>query len=236
MKADPTLVLMPGLDGTGKLFQPLVGSLPASIRCSVAAYPTDHKLSIRQMARRVAATLPPGPLVLLAESFSGLVALALLHQRVASIRAVIFCAAFAGPPRPLLLGAASRVPASGRLMQAAPSVMVRALGIGWQTGRERLALLRSALVAVAPEVLAHRLRLIASARPPDQARYALPCYYLQPGQDRLVPRQAARWFERRFNPFRLERVDGPHLLLLARPRACARRIAAIWRQIQGQCA
>jgi pimeloyl-ACP methyl ester carboxylesterase len=147
MKADPTLVLMPGLDGTGKLFQPLVGSLPASIRCSVAAYPTDHKLSIRQMARRVAATLPPGPLVLLAESFSGLVALALLHQRVASIRAVIFCAAFAGPPRPLLLGAASRVPASGRLMQAAPSVMVRALGIGW------------------------------------------------PGQDRLVPRQAARWFE-----------------------------------------
>ncbi|MBR9981640.1 MAG: alpha/beta hydrolase [Desulfatitalea sp.] len=227
MQSDATLVLLPGLDGTGKLFQPLVACLPGPVRYSIIGYPPDRTLSIDQMAGRVADRLPPGPIVLLAESFSGLVALALLDRRFPGLRAVIFCAAFAGSPHPWLLNAARRVPAAGRLLQCLPPAVVRPFVFGRHAGRALPMLLQRTLGEVAPHVLTHRLRLMADAKPPEKTHFAIPCHYLQAAQDRLVPPRAADWFARHFDPFRLQRVDGPHMLLQTRPRVCARHISII---------
>ena len=41
MKAMPTLVLLPGLDGTGDFFQPLLESLASRVRTRVVRYPID---------------------------------------------------------------------------------------------------------------------------------------------------------------------------------------------------
>lgn len=227
MSDRPTLILMPGLDGTGRLFEPLTGCFPDDLRYRIAAYPPNRERSLEQMARGVVDGLPPGPIILLAESFSGLVALTLLRQRTTAIRSVIFCAAFAGSPHPLLLGVARRLPAAGKAVQALPPAVLRPFVFGRHGDRDLAMQLKRALGQVSPGVLTHRLRLMAEAKAMGRPPHAIPCHYLQATRDRMVPARAAQWFARHFAPFHLWRVDGPHMLLQTRPRECARLIASI---------
>ncbi|MEO6203364.1 MAG: hypothetical protein ABIP82_09130 [Nitrospirales bacterium] len=67
-------------------------------------YPTDKPSSLSKMVAMVKEQLiTPEDTILLAESFSGLVALTLLEQCSIPLLGVIFCAAFAETPRPFRL-------------------------------------------------------------------------------------------------------------------------------------
>ncbi len=66
-----TLVLLPGLDGTGLLFGPIVDKLAAGIEPLIVRYPCDVLLGYRELLPLVEEQLPAGPFVLLGESFSG---------------------------------------------------------------------------------------------------------------------------------------------------------------------
>jgi surfactin synthase thioesterase subunit len=62
-----TLVLLPGLDGTGRLFKPFLRELPADWRVIVVVYPMDARLGYAELAALALSGLPAeGPLVLLA--------------------------------------------------------------------------------------------------------------------------------------------------------------------------
>jgi hypothetical protein len=74
------LVLMPGLDGTGLLFERFVSALRPEIRIHIIEYP-EGKAPLEEYAAVVAGGLPAGRVVLLAESFSGIIAL-YLDERV----------------------------------------------------------------------------------------------------------------------------------------------------------
>ena len=65
----PTLVLMPGLDGTGLLFDRFVSALPPHIRTHITEYP-QGTVPLEEYAAVVAGGIPAGRVVLLAESFS----------------------------------------------------------------------------------------------------------------------------------------------------------------------
>lgn len=47
--ADLDLVLLPGMDGTGFLFEPFVNALPSGINPIVVAYPTNKPLSYKEL-------------------------------------------------------------------------------------------------------------------------------------------------------------------------------------------
>jgi pimeloyl-ACP methyl ester carboxylesterase len=96
------LVLLPGLDGTGHLFRPFVAAL-SDVDTQAVSYPNDKALSLDEHARWALRHLAGDKVVLVAESFSGLVALRVLQEAPSRIAAVIFAGAFAEPPRPLLL-------------------------------------------------------------------------------------------------------------------------------------
>lgn len=230
-----TLVLLPGLDGTGRLFQPFLRALPRDVRTHVVAYPPSGRRSIEEYARLVASQLPEGQIVLLAESFSGLVALALLASGAVSPQGVVFCASFAEPPRPRLLGVTRVIPRIGSLIQRAPSWLLRQFAIGPRAGRQQVALLRAVLSEVSPEVVGHRLRLLATHRALAIEHAGVPCCYLQGKDDRLVPSRAARWFESHFTPFQLEQLKGPHFLLLSEPQECARRVVRFLEELAARC-
>ncbi|MFL6713110.1 MAG: alpha/beta fold hydrolase [Sulfurifustis sp.] len=223
------LVLLPGLDGTGKLFTPFVSELPSDIHARVVAYPTNETLRLGEYADRVARSLPGGCTVLLAESFSGLVALTLLARIDNAVRGVIFCGAFAEPPRPFLLRLAPLVRHAGLAIRAAPAFMLRQFCLGADASSAQLSWLRTILAEVEPAVLAHRLQLAATRHPFTHARFDVPCCYLQAENDRLVPSGAVRWFATHFASFRLERIAGPHFLLQVQPAACAERVVEMAR-------
>ena len=165
------LVLLPGLDGTGLLFTDFIAELPLDVHPHVIAYPPDKLCSLAEYANFVADNLPPGDVVLLAESFSGLVALTLASKIPNSIRGLIFCAAFAEPPRPLLLHVARFLPGAAFLMRSAPDFLLRQFCLGSTATKEQLEPLRKALALVSPEVLTHRLSLIATRVPFAEAQF-----------------------------------------------------------------
>src|SRR4029453_15252743 len=97
------VIVLPGLDGTGTLFGPLLRALTKDIRPTVITYPFDRILSLSEHAEWVSGQLPQEKSVLIAESFSGLVALTLLTETPSRFRSIIFVGSFAEPPRPFVL-------------------------------------------------------------------------------------------------------------------------------------
>jgi pimeloyl-[acyl-carrier protein] methyl ester esterase len=74
--SDRTIVLLPGMDGTGALFEPLLGVIPACFSTQIVQYPPDRPLSYEQLLPLVREQVPVDRrLVLVAESFSGPLAL-----------------------------------------------------------------------------------------------------------------------------------------------------------------
>jgi pimeloyl-ACP methyl ester carboxylesterase len=210
------LVLLPGLDGTGLLFQPLLAELPVQIRTTVVAYPGDHELGLVELADMVARRLPAERSVVLAESFSGLVLLALLANRPPRVAGAIFVGTFAEPPRPLLLRLAPLVVGSGAMVRSAPSFLLRRYCLGADASAAQIRMLREALATVSPKILAQRLDLIAKRQ--VFPAVAVPSAYLRATEDRLVPARCADAFRN------VVEVKGPHFLLQTRPRECAQLI------------
>lgn len=95
----PALVLLPGMDGTGELFDPLIRGLPRRVRVQAVLYLSAH-LSYEQLAERVRAVLPAeGPYVIITESYFGPVALRLAARPVGDLRAVLLVVSFISRPR-----------------------------------------------------------------------------------------------------------------------------------------
>ncbi len=219
------LVLLPGLDGTGLLFGPLLPELK-DMQPKVVVYPRDQPMDLGALASLVTRELPQGKATVIAESFSGLVALQILSSAAARIGRVIFVGAFAEPPRPMLLRFAPLALGSRALLRSAPAFLLRQFCLSAEATTGDLRLLREALAAVSPAVLAQRLALVG-ARHAFGKRFEVPCYYLRAKQDRLVPSSAVGWFRSHFRDCEVLEIDGPHFLLQARPVEAARAIRRI---------
>src|SRR6516162_4262593 len=94
------LVLLPGMDGTGTLFGPFISRLPESVRVEIVTYPEQEFLDYEQLGERVRAGLPRiGPYVIIAESYSGPLALSLAVRPVGDLRAIVLVSSFVSRPR-----------------------------------------------------------------------------------------------------------------------------------------
>lgn len=233
MSISPRLVVLPGLDGTGVLLEPFVRALPREAQAIVIAYPPQRMLSLLEHAQWVSERLPHGECVLLAESFSGLVALTLLATAASRFRSVIFVGAFAEPPKPFISRMAPMLPRGGSLLKSIPSFMLRqyCLGPGGTVGQ--INLVRDALKSVSPEVLSHRLGLVNTRHAFGGGRVAGSCHYVQASADRLVPERCIQWFRQRFPSLSVTRLEGPHFLLLTRPAESARLVMQILAETSG---
>lgn len=220
-RSEPDVLLLPGLDGTGRLFEPLFAVLPPHIRAKAIAYPADETLELSALAALVLRQMPQEKVVLLAESFSGLVALELLESAPARIRGVIFVCAFAEPPRPFLLRLAPVAARSATLIRSTPAFLLRQCCLGSNATATQLERLREALASVSPEVLGQRLSLIAARHSFGKAPIDVPSCYIRASRDRLVPSHCATWFQRNIRHCAMQEIDGPHFLLQVRPREAA---------------
>ena len=98
-----TLVLLPGMDGTGALFAPLLHELSPAIRPLVVTYPPNERLGYAELAERVETQLPAADdYVLLGESFSGPVATLLAGRHPPGLRGLILACSFVRSPHPSL--------------------------------------------------------------------------------------------------------------------------------------
>jgi pimeloyl-ACP methyl ester carboxylesterase len=219
-----TLVLLPGMDGTGTLFEPLIEALSDDLPFMVVRYPSSEPLGYDALTDFADARLPADePLVLLGESFSGPIAISLAARHPTRIKAVVLCCTFARNPRPILSPFklfASLVP----VKQLPTSLACVALLGQHATPKLRVAL-QTALAGVSAGALRERIKAALSVDVTSTlARLTAPILYLRASEDRLIPGRASALIQSIQPSTRLVQIAGPHCLLQAAPVEAARAL------------
>lgn len=222
-----SLVLLPGLDGTGRLFSRFVAELPDSLEPVVIPLPVGSPQSYAGLVEHVRGRLPSGrPFVLLGESFSGPLALRLAAERPAGLLAVVLAASFHHRPVAPWLAAAA---VAARLVLALPPppFAVKRFLSGAGAPAELVREVREAVRDVPAAVLAARVHAaLAEDASAALAACSVPFLYLGGGRDRLL-RPALAEEVRRLRPtVQLHLLEAPHLLLQLAPREAAGIISA----------
>lgn len=219
------LVLLPGLDGSGDFFDAVCCQLPPHWRTHVIRYPGDQPLGYIELAQLVLAALPDdGPIVLVAESFSGPVAIQVAAMRPAGLIGLVLCATFAKNPRPILkpfLGLTRMAP-----VRAVPMGLLSRCLLGDESDASWADRIQLAMEKCSVSVLRARAREVLLVDVRSQlADVRVPVLYLQATRDSVVPAAALVEIQRVLPGVQVARIDGPHFLLQARPGLCAVRIA-----------
>lgn len=230
-----TLVLLPGLDGTEVLLEPLVTALPNSLRPLVVTYPTEGDNGYPTLLARVRHAVAGLPqYYVLGWSFSGPLALMLAAAEPEKVRGVILSASFVRAPTPLL-GAlrATLVP---------PAIW------GWRAARrlplwllrprsDPLRRAKSETWRRAPaRVVAARLRAVAAVEAGAllQACRA-PVLYLAASADGIVPARNGDEIVQLRPSVRRVTIAGAHLAMHANPQAAARAIGDFVAEVERSC-
>lgn len=212
------LVLLPGLDGTGKLFRPLLAALPPQIRPIVVAFPDHRPLGYPELLPIVRAALPTGtPFVLLGESFSGPLALMAAAQHPPGLVAVVLSASFVRNPHPYVPGWCGALIRPSMLRLYPVFAALKAL-LGSYAAPALRALAVEAMMQPDPAVLAHRLRAVL--RVDTTAALAgcrVPLLYLRGSRDFVVPWWNARAIRRTLPAATIVSLPSPHMVLQTQP-------------------
>ena len=222
--AAPCVALLPGLDGTGDLFRPLLDVIPPWVNTRVISYPADTSHSYSELLGLIEARLRDEPdVVLVAESFSGPLALRYAAAWPGRVRGVVLCASFVRPPLPRWVLWFCR---AAVFRMAPPAFLVRRLMVGGGASAALVKAVRDAVRQVRPRVLAGRLREAVETDAVTALRdCSAPILYLAARGDALVGASAVRAIRAVRDDVRFVELDGPHLLLQREP-------GAAWREVE----
>jgi pimeloyl-[acyl-carrier protein] methyl ester esterase len=217
------LVLLPGLDGTGRLFQPLLPALPPWLQPLVISYPTDSFLDYSALCDYVRGRLPTSePFALLGESFSGPIAVMIAANPPSNLSALILCATFVTNPTivPPFLG---RILFNSLLFRIhPPSFIIRRFAVGPQAPSGLVELVQSVLRTVRPEVLAKRVRAtLGLDGRAELKRCSVPMLYLKPEDDKIVRSGCLDEMREARSDIKVVMLGGPHLILQREPEVAS---------------
>ncbi len=228
----PTLVLLPGMDGTGEMFAPFVSALGRSCNTLCVRYPGDVALGYAELEALVRGQLPPtGRYVVLGESFSGPIAASLAAAPPPGLVGVVLCCSFVRNPRPQFAvfgGLLNWVP-----LKAAPMAAMAAVLLGKHSTAALRRALAAALAQVSQATLRARMRAVLQVD--VRARLAtaqVAVLYLQARQDYVMPARAAVEVQASLPSTTVVSIDGPHLLLQACPDAAVDAVLHFMRGLQ----
>lgn len=220
-------MLLPGLDGTGRMFRRFVDEAPPGFAPRVVAYPSHEVRSYAGLESIVEAALPEsGPFVLLGESFGGPLSMRIAAKRPPGLVALVLVATFARAPvrdwlarfRPLVHRSLFSIPP--------PAPVLRTLLAGWDADDELIAEFQASSGSVHPAVLAARVRAVLEVdATPDLGRCPVPVLYLRAQREALLRPGVYEELKSHRPELQLADVDSAHLVLQRDPRAA-------WRHIQ----
>lgn len=217
------LILLPGFDGSGFYFKPLLPYL-LDRQAQVISYTAQPNHSYTELTRYVQTQLPKKePHVLVAESFSGPVAYRIAAQSPPNLQAVIFVATFLRNPRPWLMPIRHVVPWQWiTKVSLQESIVRRTLLMNPRDDRE-YQVIQQMIQDAGSGMVSQRLQTIAMLPTPTQ-HLQQPCLYLQATADLLVPPVVMEDFGRLCDSLQVRRIRGGHFLLQNHPQACVQII------------
>lgn len=192
----------------------------------VMRYPDDASLGYQALEVAVRSLLPSTqPFVLLGESFSGPIAIAIAARPPPNLVGAVLCCTFVSNPQPRLS------PFQWLLRfvshRSVPIAFSSRVLLGRYSDPALHSALSRALATLSPRVLRARLREVVQVDVTNQlATITLPVLCLQARNDHLVPASAAAKLSRANSRVQIETIDGPHFLL----QSCPAQAAAIVRR------
>ena len=212
---------MPGLGGTGALFHRLATELAPMCHAVTISYPL--KLTkYDDLEDWIQPRLPKSDYILVAESFSGPLAIRLAASQPPGLRGVVFVATFTKSPRlapPVSAQAMRAMPVQSKVLSQAAQPLL----MGRWANTEFTDKFYTAIRRIPAATLANRLEeVIRCDESETLSRLTVPSIYLQATRDWLVPKRSARPFAN--HGTKIVPVEGPHFLLQSQPESCANKI------------
>ena len=227
-----TIVLLPGMDGTGTLFQPFVSELGCEFRVEIVRYPTTGALGYAELEEHARRSLPSdGRFVILGESFSGPIAVSIAASRPGGLVGLILCSSFIRNPRPVfgpLRHLAYVLP-----VKLAPFAVLNAALLGRFSTPQLRSMLTTAMSEVSAEALRARVRAVLSVDVSAKLKTLnLPLLYLLAKHDQVVPVSALTQIKRALISTQVVSLEAPHFLLQAAPTEAAGVVRKFLRTLQ----
>lgn len=218
-----TLVLLPGMDGTGELFAPLLKELPAWLETRVVRYPS-RPMGYPELLAVVKSALPTDkPYCLLAESFSGPLGIQIAAQAASHLKKLVLCCTFAKNPRPTLATLNPLLPFVP--LSAMPLSLLGRMLMGGHFDPQLQSMLIKAMAQVPSDALRARLRSVLEVDTTSCLPHiSVPTLYVQAASDQVVPKQAGVLLLAHKPDVELVRLAGPHFLLQTNPSSAARML------------
>ena len=217
------LMLLPGLEGTGRLFAPLQAALADDVEIVVIAYRDEQVFD--EYVESVASRMADIDNVLVAESFSGPIALTLLSRYPSRLRCAVLCATFSTSPFRTFCSLARLVPSwafrAGPLRRA----LIRRFALNGETHHEIVQEIMDVTSSVPAAMTKSRLAVLSQIDlRPILAKIHHPILYLQAGRDRVVSKRLSHQLLEGLTSVNVRVIDGPHMLAQTRPLECASAI------------
>lgn len=217
-------VLLPGLHGSAHLFDAFVAAAPPGSSFTSVAYPRSGPQDYNALTAVARGALPRNrPYVLVAESFSGPIAVWLAAERPPRLVELVLVATFVVAPVPRAL---AKAPDWAYRLLPMRTRLPRIALAGLRRGRFD-AVLAAELASVKRAVFRDRVRAILGVDVRAELRaVSVPVKYLQATRDWTVLAKAARVIQSARPDLPVLRVPGPHLLLQCAPRKAWAAMAA----------
>ena len=219
------LILMPGMDGTGLFFRPLLDALPREASTQVLAYPGFELNSYSTLLPLIRRALPTSEkYILVAESYSGPLALMIGAECPVGMCGIVLSASFVQSP-------AWWAPKSMRHLVVGPAFTLfpaftraKALLGGYSSPALR-ALSREVYRLVSASVLAARVRETLAVDVVSELRACqVPILYIRGTNDNVVPERCLRVIQRERPDVQTVSFPAPHMVLQARPNESVQAI------------
>jgi pimeloyl-ACP methyl ester carboxylesterase len=214
-------VLLPGFDGTGRLFAPLKETI-GTATVSIVSYSNETPQSYETLVQVASAAIPSdAAYILAAESFSGPIAIQAAALAQHPPIALVLCASFAACPLGSTLRTIAKC-ASGLLFRwPPPRWFVRRYLLGCDVPAELLQEFYEVLATVSPCVLERRLHEVLSVDVRSSlSALSVPVLYIRGTKDRLIGSRALRTIESCCRSLDVQMIDAPHLIFQRRPEQC----------------
>ncbi len=217
------LVILPGLDGTALQLDEFVDLARAQYTAvTVIEYPQDEFLEYSKLFIFVQARLPAKEkFFLLAESFSGPIAIAIAAAHPRNLQALVLVASFAR------YHSIFKYPARFAKRWYSPSWLpfffIRYLLFGSNKKHTQTQKLRHTMRLINPRIFQFRAKqaLYVDMRA-SLSEVQVPVLYLCAKQDWIVAAKAAREIQAFLPAMKIIELNGPHFLLQSLPNQCLR--------------
>jgi len=215
----PALVLLPGFDGTGRLFSPLHKELENSIDTVVLSYPNDKVMTYSDLCHYLKEELPSSPYVLLGESFGGPLAMMLSTYADENLKGIILCVSFVKNPQVLAEKLIRPFLKPKHLQKKIPSWHIKTMLMNGVSDAILTRNIQAATAELSREVYFYRLREIADV---DVTKILegcnLPVLYMRATRDRMVFESSMKHVEKHTKNLSIDKFDSPHMLLQTKPK------------------